>query len=138
MASHARGRVSSAARRVAISSVKGREGSAGGGAVTVLLDDTPEHGVPVERGPAQAGMGGNGGECHCLSGNVTAAVEYKILNGDQPPQRAVELFANEVAVMTSFPYLREGIASIPSKVFGTPVTLPIAQRGQIGFDVTDD
>lgn len=68
---------------------------------------------------------------------VTAAVEYSLLEGDQPSQRAVELFANEVAVMTLFPYLREGIASISSKVFGTPVTLPVAQRGQIGFDVSD-
>lgn len=66
---------------------------------------------------------------------VIAAVEYKLLRGDQPPRRDVELFANEVAVMTLFPYLREGIASITSKVFGLPITLPVAQRGQIGFDV---
>ncbi len=43
------------------------EGAAGGGAVTVLLDDAPDHGVPVESGAAEAGMGGNGGESHCLS-----------------------------------------------------------------------
>ncbi|WP_354157476.1 hypothetical protein [Arthrobacter sp. UYCu512] len=67
---------------------------------------------------------------------VIAAVDYKLLRGDLPPQRVVELFANEVAVMTLFPYLREGIASITSKVFGTPITLPVAQRGQIGFEVT--
>jgi hypothetical protein len=64
-------------------------------------------------------------------------VEYKLLHGDQPPQRVVELFANEVAVMTLFPYLREGIASISSKVFGSPITLPVAQRGQLGFDVSE-
>ena len=68
---------------------------------------------------------------------VTAAVEYKLLHGDQPPRRVVELFANEVAVMTLFPYLREGIASISSKVFGSPITLPVAQRGQLGFDVSE-
>ena len=68
---------------------------------------------------------------------VIAAVEYKLLHGEQPPQRNVELFANEVAVMTLFPYLREGIASITSKVFGMPITLPVAQRGQIGFDVAE-
>lgn len=68
---------------------------------------------------------------------VIAAVEYKLLHGEQPPRRSVELFANEVAVMTLFPYLREGIASITSKVFGTPITLPVAQRGQIGFEVVD-
>ncbi|MCZ9881921.1 hypothetical protein [Arthrobacter sp. B2a2-09] len=67
---------------------------------------------------------------------VVAAAEYKVLRGDLPPQRLVELFANEVAIMTLFPYLREGIASITSKVFGTPITLPVAQRGQIGFEVT--
>lgn len=68
---------------------------------------------------------------------VIAAVEYKLLHGEQPPRRNVELFANEVAVMTLFPYLREGIASITSKVFGTPITLPVAQRGQIGFAVDE-
>lgn len=68
---------------------------------------------------------------------VTAAAEYKLLHGDQPPKRVVELFANEVAVMTLFPYLREGIASITSKVFGSPITLPVAQRGQLGFDVSE-
>ncbi|MDT0169457.1 hypothetical protein [Pseudarthrobacter sp. BRE9] len=68
---------------------------------------------------------------------VVAAVEYKLLHGEQPPRRNVELFANEVAVMTLFPYLREGIASITSKVFGAPITLPVAERGQIGFEVSE-
>jgi len=37
--------------------------------------------------------------------------------------------------MTLFPYLRDGVADISSKVFGAPIMLPIAQRGQIGFNV---
>ncbi|MFH5879101.1 hypothetical protein [Arthrobacter sp. NA-172] len=53
-----------------------------------------------------------------------------------PPERVVELFAKEVAVITLFPYLREALATITPKVFGTPITLPVAQRGQIGFEVT--
>lgn len=69
---------------------------------------------------------------------VVAAVDYKLLHGDLPPQRVVELFANEVAVMTLFPYLREGVSGISTKVFGNPITLPVAQRGQIGFEITAD
>lgn len=66
---------------------------------------------------------------------VTAAVDYKLLKGVLPVQRVLELFANEVAIMTLFPYLREGVADISSKVLGAPIMLPIAHRGQIGFDV---
>ncbi len=45
----------------------GERAADGGGAVTVLLDDGPDYRVPVDGGAAQASLGGNGGECHCLS-----------------------------------------------------------------------
>ena len=73
-------------------------------------------------------------------GEATASVagEYDLLNGVAPRRRALQLFANEVAVMTVLPYLREAIATITAKVFGQPVHLPIAERGEIALDVDDD
>lgn len=70
--------------------------------------------------------------------NVTAAVDYKLLNGDIPAERLLEQFANEVAIMTLFPYVRESIATISTKVFGDPITLPVAHRGQLGFDLSKE
>ncbi|MHA3724008.1 hypothetical protein ACXR2T_09030 [Leucobacter sp. HY1910] len=66
---------------------------------------------------------------------VTVAATYRILNGETPTERQVELFANEVAIMAMFPYVREGLASATARVFGVPVMLPTAERGQLGFEV---
>lgn len=66
---------------------------------------------------------------------VAASAEYTLTDGYEPTRRDVMMFANEVAVMTIFPYLREGISDATTKVFGEPVFLPIAPRGAIGFDV---
>jgi len=69
-------------------------------------------------------------------GEVTAVVaavyEYE---GEKPELRSVLSFANEVAVMTIFPYLREAISTITAKVFGEPFLLPILPRGSVGFDL---
>ena len=46
--------------------------------------------------------------------------EYELLDGAMPSKRALQNFANEVAVMTIYPYLREAIATITAKVFGEP------------------
>lgn len=66
---------------------------------------------------------------------VTVAATYRILEGGAPSERDLELFANEVAVMAMFPYVREGLSTATAKVFGSPITLPVAQRGQLGFAV---
>ncbi len=55
--------------------------------------------------------------------------------GDAPEVRTVLAFANEVAVMTLFPYLREAVATITAKVFGDAILLPILPRGEVGFDL---
>lgn len=70
-------------------------------------------------------------------GTVTASVagEYNLLNGHQPTVRALQLFTNEVGIMTVFPYLREAIATATARVFGQAMQLPIMQRGQVAVDV---
>lgn len=65
------------------------------------------------------------------------AAEYKLLNGIKPSRRTLQLFANEVAVMTVYPYVREAIASVTAKVFGKPLHVPIVERGQLVLDVDD-
>ncbi len=63
--------------------------------------------------------------------------EYELLDGAMPSKRALQNFANEVAVMTIYPYLREAIATITAKVFGEPVHIPIVQRGEIAVEVEE-
>lgn len=72
-------------------------------------------------------------------GEATASVagEYSLTNGITPSRRALQLFANEVAVMTILPFLRESIATVTTKVFGAPVFLPLAERGEIALSVDE-
>ncbi|MGC2941839.1 MULTISPECIES: hypothetical protein [unclassified Brevibacterium] len=66
---------------------------------------------------------------------VSVAGEYVIEDGIAPSSRVIKQFVNEVAVMAVLPYLREGIATITAKVFGTPLNLPIISRGAITVDI---
>lgn len=68
---------------------------------------------------------------------VSVAGEYALLNEDALTPRSLQLFANEVAVMTVFPYLREAVASITGRVFQQPLHLPMVNRGDIAVDVTE-
>ncbi|MDS2172536.1 hypothetical protein Q7C18_07510 [Nesterenkonia sp. CL21] len=72
-------------------------------------------------------------ELTSASGEAKAVVaaEYELNSGLTPAPELLELFATEVGMMTLFPYLREGISSATSRVFGRPVLLPVLQRGQI-------
>lgn len=74
-----------------------------------------------------------------LVGTATVVVsgEYALNDGFIPTRRDVMMFANEVAIMTIFPYVREGISEATTKVFGETVLLPIAPRGAIGFEIDD-
>ena len=74
------------------------------------------------------------------TGEASASVAgtYDLLNGVAPSIRTLRLFANEVAVMTVFPYLREAVATATSKVFGDAVYLPLVQRGEIALDIEDE
>lgn len=42
-------------------------------------------------------------------------------------------YMNEVAVMALIPYLRHAIADLSLRVFGSPITMPVFQRGAISF-----
>ena len=66
---------------------------------------------------------------------VSVAAEYQLLNEIKPTRRALQIFCNEVAIMTVFPYLREGMSSITTRVFGEAIYLPVAERGSISIDV---
>lgn len=69
---------------------------------------------------------------------ASVAGEYELLNDAKPSMRTVQIFANEVGVMTVYPYLRESIGNTTAKVFGEPVLLPIVDRGQISVSLDDD
>lgn len=68
---------------------------------------------------------------------VSTSGEYELEEGFEPSRRDVQLFGNEVAVMTVFPFLRESMSDITTRVFGKPLLLPIAERGVISFDLED-
>lgn len=65
---------------------------------------------------------------------VAAVYDY---DGPQPDLRTLMVFANEVAVMTLFPYFREALGTITGKVFGAPMLVPVLTRGDIGYDLDD-
>lgn len=64
---------------------------------------------------------------------VDIAVDY-VLAEDVDISDELRLeFANEVAVMTLLPYVRSAIGELTLKVFGTPLLMPIMQRGEVTF-----
>lgn len=65
---------------------------------------------------------------------TTVAADYAVDQQHHPDEELLELFATEVAMMAIFPYVREGIQSATTRVFGTPLTLPILQRGEVRTD----
>lgn len=69
---------------------------------------------------------------------VVVAAEYQLENGTIPEANLLDLFATEVAIMTLFPFVREGIHSITGRVFGVPMQLPILERGQISRNLSQD
>lgn len=68
---------------------------------------------------------------------VSVAADYGVSDGGALVKRDVLMFANEVALMTLFPYAREGISELTNKVMGSRVLLPITQRGEVAFDVDE-
>ncbi|RRD52097.1 hypothetical protein EII12_06010 [Buchananella hordeovulneris] len=80
------------------------------------------------------------GKVEHAAGTVTVivAATYKIADGFTMSSRCRNLYVNEVAIMTAFPYLREGISCITAKVFGDPLLVPVLQRGQLTVPVDED
>lgn len=66
-------------------------------------------------------------------GEVVASIagEYELTGETEPSRRTVQLFGNEVAIMTIYPYVREAVSTITGKVFGEPLFMPVTERGQI-------
>ncbi|MDN5585878.1 MAG: hypothetical protein L0G69_04865 [Brevibacterium sp.] len=56
--------------------------------------------------------------------------------GDLPPE-LLENFVNKVAFMAAFPYLRAEVSALTSKVFGSPLNMPIITQGDITSSQTD-
>jgi len=47
-------------------------------------------------------------------------------------------FANNVGIMAILPYTREAVQSLSGRVFGRALLLPVIERGDIAFGVSDD
>ncbi|ASR55528.1 hypothetical protein [Cellulomonas sp. PSBB021] len=71
-------------------------------------------------------------------GDVRVAVAAYYTAQDGAPtlsQALVVEYANEVGVMTMLPFLRQGIADVTQRVFGTPLLMPVMPRGSLAFPV---
>ncbi len=71
-------------------------------------------------------------------GEVRVAVAAYYTAQDGAPlltQALVVEYANEVGVMTVLPFLRQGIADVTQRVFGTPLLMPVMSRGALVFPV---
>jgi hypothetical protein len=65
---------------------------------------------------------------------VDVAAEYEAGSEFEPPSREVALdFVNNISLMQLYPYIRESVTTIASKVFGTTLIMPTFQRGEVEF-----
>lgn len=73
-------------------------------------------------------------------GTVFTDVAVEYLTGEVPASsisQAVLLeFVNHVALMTTFPYIRQAVSDVTQRVFGSALLLPMVQRGEIDFSLT--
>ena len=66
---------------------------------------------------------------------VDAAAEYSLAarpSSDYSAELLVE-FANKVAVFALIPYIRQAIADVTQRVFGTSLLMPMIRRGELEF-----
>jgi len=72
--------------------------------------------------------------------SAEAAAEYE--RGAFPlelmNQRLLVEYANNVGLMVLLPYLRQAIADLTQRVFGSALLMPILQRGAVSFTVGDE
>lgn len=68
---------------------------------------------------------------------VIAAADY-INNGPSPSEAVEQRFATEVGVMVLIPYLRQAVADLSQRVFGTSLLMPIIKREDITSTRVDD
>ena len=80
------------------------------------------------------------GEIESPVGDVRVAVasEYK-LHEDAPELDSylVRLFGNKVGIMALYPFLREAIATLTAKSYGTSLFVPLIQQGEVAFEMGD-
>lgn len=71
------------------------------------------------------------------SGRARVRVRTEYERGDFPGALTPDLlleFANHVAVMTAVPHVRSALADVTLRVLGSPVLMPVFQRGDLWFD----
>lgn len=66
---------------------------------------------------------------------AAAMADYRVEEKAAPglTMRLAVEFANEVGVMALLPYLRQAIADLSLRVFGTALLMPILPRGAVSF-----
>jgi len=67
--------------------------------------------------------------------DVLAEYELSEFLIDAGSTEAMAEFVNGVALMHVLPYTRQHIADVTQRVFGTPLLMPIVQRGEITFEI---
>lgn len=66
------------------------------------------------------------------SGDVVESIPYSSID----EQTKID-FANDVAILAILPFTRQAIADITARVFGAALLMPIIQRGQLVFGLSD-
>lgn len=70
-------------------------------------------------------------------GNVVSdiAVEYELssLLASELSEELMLEFVNRVGVMALIPYLRQSVADVTQRVFGSPLTMPMIRAGDLQF-----
>lgn len=69
--------------------------------------------------------------------DVAVAAEYVVEDDEPIDSHIVKAFGNEVAVMVLFPYVRETVSTLSTKVWEKPFILPTLERGFVGFDLDE-
>lgn len=81
-------------------------------------------------------------EISVAAGDIVASVcaEHTVRGepSEAPSQRLVVEYANEVGIMAMIPYLRQAIADLTQRVFGSVLLMPVLARGAISFPLPDE
>lgn len=72
------------------------------------------------------------GDIEC---EVLAEYEIDSLKYSEIPHEVLETFVNKVAVMALLPFVRQAIADITLRVFGSGLLMPIVQQGEVEFEL---
>ncbi|MFV0372773.1 hypothetical protein [Microbacterium sp.] len=79
-------------------------------------------------------------EVHAEQGDVTVDIACEYVS-DAPlriPREVAYEFVNNVTLMQAFPYVREAVMTLTSRVFRSPLLLPVLLRGALSFSSDGD